>query len=196
MPETLRLRPFCSPARFVFKDPDTGHAYQAANKRALFDQIISYRDQNRLAPLTALEHVLENYWCHLPENAGLCQRVKLQRGFMQYVRGGIALIENLYYGKNNIVSPEEASRRARICIGCPLNVFPDRGPFIRWSDEIAEASTGGLRVQDAEMLGSCQACTCPLRAKVWLRAGFKLKPKERAEMAKANSRCWQLEEKK
>lgn len=190
---TQRLKPFAAPARYIFQDPDTRYLYKAKNKESLFRQIIDYRDQNRLAPIIALEYVLEAYWCSLPENAGLCEKVKLKRGLMHYIKGGISLIENLYYGEKNIVAPEKAEKRAKICIGCSLNVFPDKDKFIQWSDEIAEASVGDRKVSVYEELGNCEGCTCPLRAKVWWKGDFKLKKEEIIKMHGANPRCWQLE---
>lgn len=181
-----KFKPFASPKRYVFVDPDTGHSYSGKDKKELFFTILSYREQNNLPPIEALDTVLENYWCSLPENTGLCERVKLRRGWLPTIRGGVALLENLFYGKGNLLLPEQAEKRAQICIKCPHNVFPDKGAFIKWSDEIAEASTGGLRCASYDKLGNCEICTCPLRAKIF----YKKAQMTDEESAKAPDFCW------
>ena len=133
-----------------------------------------------------MDQVLENYWCGLPENAGKCSVVNLSRGWYHYLKGGIALLENMFFGEKNMVSQEEADARGSVCIECPFNVFPDRDAFIQWSDEIAEASTGGKRSKHHDELGNCEICTCPLRAKVWNKDA-KMTEKE---SEKAPDFCW------
>lgn len=186
-----RLKSFAVPFSFCFVDPDNGHKYLANTKRELFEQIISYREQNRLDPIMGLEYVLENYWCSLPENAGKCRHIVLKRGWLQYVRGGVALLENVFYGEDGMVGDEEAERRAQICVKCPHNVFPDKGPFLAWSDSLAEAATGGRRTASYDTLGSCEACQCPLRAKIWYKGELKLSEKEKEVMRGVG--CWQVD---
>jgi hypothetical protein len=86
-----------------------------------------------------------------------------------------------------MVGDEEAQVRAQTCFKCPHNVFPDKGEFLAWSDEIAEAATGGRRVVGQEELGNCEICTCPLRAKVFAK-DLKMKVEEREKLP---DWCWQ-----
>lgn len=181
-----RFKAFQGPTTLEFIDPDTGFHYKAATKEALFDLIINYRIQNRLDPIKALDTVLENYWCSKPENAGKCEVVQLSRGWYHYLSGGISLLENLFFGEKNMVTQEDADWRAAICSECKHNVFTDKGDFIKWSDEIAEASTGGKKSKFYDELGNCEICTCPLRAKVWAKEASMTKE----ESDKAPSWCW------
>lgn len=109
---------------------------------------------------------------------------------LSYIKGGISLIKNIYYGDKNMVSEAVADKRSTICAECPFNVFPDKGAFLKWSDDIAEGSTGGKRSVNHDLLGSCEICTCPLKAKVWYKApdGRYMTDKE---LAQAPSYCWQ-----
>lgn len=132
--------------------------------------------------------MLENYWCSLPENAHKCKSVPLRRGWFQTLKGGIALFENLAYKK--MVSPQVAEERAKICIACPHNIFPDKGAFIEWSDKIAEASTGGLTTPLSGELGNCEVCSCPLRAKIFYGGKITVTAEQREKMQKVN--CWQI----
>jgi len=188
-PSTFKkFKPFHVPKSYVFIDPDTGHPYQATTKEQLFFSILAYREQNDLPPIAALDTAIENYLCNLAENCGSCEWAKLKRGWVQTLRGGVALIENLFYGKNHIVPKEEAERRALICTACPQNIFPDKSAFITWSDEIALYATGGLRTTQYDKLGNCNACTCPLNAKVW----YKEASLTEEESKLAPNYCWQL----
>lgn len=160
--------------------------------KALISHIELYREQNDLARIENIYTVVTNYICSLPENLGACRPLTLERGFMGYLKGGIALLTNLYYGEKNMVDKEEAERRASLCVNCPLNVFLDKGAFIKWSDEIALHSTNGKRVSVHEKLGNCAACSCPLRAKVWYRGYFELSKEEKDNILQHKADCWQL----
>lgn len=114
----------------------------------------------------------------------------MRRGWFQTLRGGIALLENVAYRK--IVAQDVAEQRAQICKDCVANIFPDKTSFIKWADELAEASTDGRRVSIQEELGSCEICSCNLRAKVWYGGNIKLTEGEKMQMMAANPQCWQL----
>lgn len=185
-----RFLPHFGASRYIFTDPDTGREYTAPNFRKLIQQIHNYREQNQLEPIPYIETVVENYICSLPENAGKCDNIKLKRGILSYLKGGIALLENIFYGEENMVSPEVAEKRALICIKCPYNSFPDKGAFIAWADEVAEASTGGKKTSNYDKLGNCIVCSCPLRAKVWYKGTIKLTPEQEKQMSEVG--CWQV----
>ena len=179
---------FAAPLRYVFVDPDTQYNYEAPTKEALISHITVYREQNQLPPLQALDAILQNYWCSLPENLHLCRDVPLKRGWFKYLRGGIALLENVFYGEDNMISPTLAEKRAQICTSCPYNVFPDKTGFLAWSDELAENATGGKKVPSHDNLGNCAVCSCTLKAKVWYKGPFKQED--------FPSHCWQLKKDK
>jgi len=185
----LRLKPFCVPRSYIFSDPDTHRLHRHSTREGLKSIIQTYRSQNELEPIENLDLVLENYWCSLPENISVCQEAPLRRGFVSYLKGGVALISDLFFGSQNIVSQEEADRRAEICVRCPHNVFPDKKGFVAWSDSIALHSTDGKKSLYHEQLGNCGVCTCPLRAKVFRKGPFRLSPEEWQEMNKVG--CWQ-----
>lgn len=178
------------PITYKFVDPDTGFVYQEQTKQALINRIISYREQNRLEHLVELGSVIDNYLCGLPENCGKCEYTKLKRGWYQYMRGGMALLGYMFVGRGKQVSDEVAEARAQICIGCPQNVFPDRSGFLKWSDEVAQDTVGSRKTTLHANLGSCVACTCLLKAKVFFMGPFKLSENEKAAMPDF---CWQKE---
>lgn len=125
---------------------------------------------------------------------GKCGRNgKLDRNWWQTLRGGVALLVNMRY--RTFVDKKEADRRATICVSCPNNMVPDghrhiKQQFIKWADQVAEASTGGKKSEHYNQLFSCAACSCPLRAKVWYAGKIDLTDEELAEMPDV---CWQKE---
>lgn len=177
---------------FKFKDPDTGFDYYAPDMHSLILHIESYREQNELARIDNIYAVVNNYLCHLPDNRGACSAAKIQRGFLGYLNGGIALLKNMYYGEANMVDTPTADARAELCLSCPNNVFPDKGYFVQWSDEIAENSTYGRKSKHHDSLGNCSACSCPLRAKVFFKGPFELSKQEKEDILRTKPDCWQI----
>lgn len=188
-----KLLPFAAPRRFVFQDPDTGYTYKALTHASLIEQILSYRKQNKLPQLEALNVVLENYWCGLVENTGKCTEVKLKRGWLTTLKGGVAVLENVFFGEDNMVQQSTAESRAAICVTCPKNIFPDKGPFVKWCDSVAEAMVGDRKTPMDAKLGSCEVCSCVIRAKVHYGGNMKLSEDEIKQLPDF---CWMHEENK
>lgn len=194
-PTIKKFKPFETSLVFRWVDPDTQRKFTASNLKSLVQLIVSYRAQNKLAPIEHLEQVLENYLCGLPENCGKCQPKPLPRSFTQYLKGGIALLKNMYYSDQNMVDQPTAEERALTCTRCPFNVFPDRGMFIKWSDDIALATVGDRKVTAQQHLGNCEVCSCPLRAKVWYKGEFGLTAEQKQLITAVTPACWQLKDK-
>lgn len=189
------FKPFQTSPVWKLPDPDTGHLHTGTTRAELVSNIINYRAQNRLDKLERLDLVIDNYLCSLPENVGKCRPAPMKRGLLQYAKGGLMLLSNLWYGDENMVDQAKADERATICKDCPCNEFPDRGMFIQWSDDIALNSVGERKSAHYDSLGNCAACSCCLRAKVWYKGPFKLSKDESAKMQLCNSQCWQAKEK-
>lgn len=185
----MKFRPFEGPSRYVFTDPDTNYQYKAENQAQLVKQVIGYRTQNRLEPIEALDAVLENYWCHLPENKGKCTFYTLKRGFLQTLKGGISLLTNYMYDK--FVTQEKADARAEVCSKCPHNVHPEKGKFDAWADEIAVATIGERKTKYDTQLGTCELCGCPLRCRTWFGGAEELDQKELMQFP---GFCWRVKE--
>lgn len=192
----FRLRPGNSPARFVFVDPDTRRVFEAPSYKALAEHVTSYRLQNELEAIRYLPQVIEDFWCRLPENMGKCQPMKLPRNLTTIVKGGVTLLWKKITG--GFVDETIANYRGRICSKCPFNVFPDKGPFLKWQDDAALVLTGKSPAELKkistyhEQLGNCAVCTCNLKAKIWVTGPFDPSSEEQEKMRTVQ--CWQLEE--
>lgn len=189
-----KFKPLEAPDRYFFVDPDTGRRFQAYTKDAIVKQIVSYRAQNELEPLEYLGVVIDAYMCSLPEFKHKCEQSEpFSRDFFGYIQGGIALIKNVFYGDKHMVNQIVADSRADQCVKCKFNVFPDKGPFLKWSDNIAEASTHGRKSRHYNDLGNCEVCSCPLKAKVWYKGSSDFCEEEVKKFKEVN--CWQLKQK-
>lgn len=175
---------------FKFVDPDTNHVYSATTKQDLIHKILSYRSQNRLPSLQAIEAVVENYLCNLPENMGACEQNNVfKRGLFPAIKGGIAILQSYLYDK--FASQEVADARADQCSKCPFNIYPDKPALVELADNIAIACTKGRKSKYHNLLGNCEVCTCPLRAKVFYDGEVDtLTTDQVREMKTVN--CWQL----
>lgn len=179
-----------SPKKWEFRDPDTKREFVGSSLHDVAAKVRAYRSQNDLSVLDYLENVIENYLCGKPENKGSCEPLpKLKRGLFPSIKGGIVVLTNLMY--KSFASQELADERSAICRECPHNIFPDKGPFIQWSDEIALHSIGDRRSKYHDELGNCYICTCPLRPKVFFTGDLNLKKEELEQMPDF---CWQKRE--
>ena len=188
-----KFLPFQASSRLEFKDPDSGYIHTGKTLPELYTNIIRYRVQNGYELLEALPEVVDNYLCGLPENCNKCTGIEvkeLNRSFQQYIKGGVALLKNIIFRKFARLDVAEA--RAKQCISCKYNVFPDKDLFLEWSDNIAIMQVGERKVSVHEQLASCDVCTCNLRSKVFFDG--KLDKFKDDEVVKLKSvKCWQLE---
>lgn len=112
---------------------------------------------------------------------------------------GLAVYRELFQGKSVPVARDEAERRAAICVQCPLNntklTFKQR--FVDYVAKGLTELVGIMRDLDLQTsrdkeLGTCDACECPMFAKVHVALPTiiaHLKPNQRAKL---HSSCWIL----
>jgi len=189
----LKFKAFEAPDKYLFKDPDTGRDFETKTKEEIIKQIVSYRAQNELEPLEYLGVVIDAYMCSMPRYRYKCEPGRpFSRSVFGYISGGIALLKNMFYGDRHMVTQKAADRRASQCIFCKFNVFPDKHGFLKWSDDVAEASTHGRKAKYHDKLGNCEVCSCPLKAKVWYKGHDRFSNEEIAKFKEVN--CWQLKQ--
>ncbi len=185
-----KFAPFRVPQSWYFLNPENRWRIEGKSLQDLASKVRLYRAQNEFSELDYLEAVIEHYLCTRRENIGACEdRGPLKRGLIAAIKGGVVVLKNLMY--NSFASEELANERAEICVKCPHNVFPDKGPFIEWSDRLAENSVGDRKTRSHDLLGNCAICSCPLRCKVFFNGKIELKSDELDQMPEY---CWQKKE--
>ncbi len=123
-------------------------------------------------------------------------------GFAGAVAGhvsGLAVYRELFQGKSVPVERDEAERRAAICAVCPVNntnlTFKQR--FVA---HVAQGLTEllgimhdlDLKTSRDKELGTCDACDCPMFAKVHVAMPTILAHMKPAQHADLHSSCWIL----
>lgn len=187
-----KFAPFRVPQSWYFENPENRWRIEGKSLSDLTQKVRLYRAQNEFPELDYLEAVIEHYLCGKRENIGACEsRGVLKRGLIPMIKGGIVILKNMMY--NSFASQEVADERAEICVTCPHNVFPDKGPFIEWSDRLAENSVGDRKTRSHDLLGNCAVCSCPLRCKTFHPGPFELTTEQRITIESTKPDCWQLE---
>jgi len=186
----LRFRPFQGPSDQAFVDPDTNYKFRAKSRQDLLKHILSYRAQNQLPILDALNATIDNYQCLLPENEGKCEENRnLHRGLLATIKGGISILVNVAY--NKFASQAEADRRSEICRACKYNSFDAKSYTTDYVDRIALAMVGDKKSKYHAELGECSVCICPLKAKVFYEGTVELDTEQVEKMQPV--KCWQLD---
>ncbi len=109
---------------------------------------------------------------------------------------GLAIYKELFSGESNPVDPEEAERRAAICVKCPLN---HQGSLYElFVQSVAKGITElygvlndkNLKTSRDKELGTCAACSCPVRAKVHCDLETILRHTKPLTLTALHSECW------
>jgi len=110
---------------------------------------------------------------------------------------GLAVYRELFTGKSKPVAREVAEQRAAICAGCPQNntkrTFRER--FVAYVAKGLTELVGIMRDMEFvtshdKQLGTCEACECPLFAKVYTELPTIERNMKPAQRAKLDPRCW------
>lgn len=110
---------------------------------------------------------------------------------------GAAIWKDMFAG-GKPVAIEIAESRATICAGCPEN---KRGGFKEWFTEtlaiglnelVGLMNSQQLTTSKDNDLGTCAACLCPMKCKVWVPLEIIKTHMPPADIAKLDRRCWIL----
>jgi len=127
------------------------------------------------------------------------------------VAGATRLVKNLtvgirtyleWFGSGKPVEKALASARAAVCVKCPQHV--KMGLYERFSKEAADEAmkvmgllkSVDLRTPLDDQLHICDACDCPLRAKIWCPLDIILKHIPSENFERLDPGCWMRSEKK
>ncbi|SRR6266550_1255172 len=117
------------------------------------------------------------------------------------VKNAAGMYADLFGPGGKTVTREEAERRAAVCVSCPLNKL---GGFTEFFVEgvakelmhlLGMMRDLNLTTSLESKLGTCQACTCPIAAKVHVELKHIRAHMDSGTMAKlnqSNPRCWIL----
>jgi len=109
----------------------------------------------------------------------------------------LAIYRDLFGPEGKVVAKEEAERRAAICVKCPQNDIAGglTKYFLKEAAHEIMAVAGMLKDMDVttsqdSKLGVCQACDCPMIAKVHVSNEILKKNIKPDQIAKLDPSCW------
>ena len=127
-------------------------------------------------------------------SSGMFDRVANAAGT---IKTALAIYRDLFGPDGKVVAKDEAERRATICVACPKN--DTAGGLKKYLVEKAAKEIMGvfsmLKSKNAttsfdDKLGVCQACECPMRAKVHVESHVLKKHIKPDQIAKLDTNCW------
>jgi len=177
MKKALRNPNVTPPGGWRYVDPDTGFAYdrQYHNLLELLDHIMAYRAQNKLAVISGLQAVVENWLCFQPDMERYSKDVpQARRSFSQYISGAKAYARaKLGNDADYLCSQEEAEARGKVCLNCFHNEIPKEKSKLEELADVKIAELVGERTSARDRgLFMCSVCSCPLRAKIHFAKWF------------------------
>ncbi len=110
---------------------------------------------------------------------------------------GLAVYRELFVGKSVPVPCDEAERRAAICVACPLNntKLTLKQRFVDYvakglTELVAIMHERDLHTSRDKELGTCDACDCPMFAKVHVALPTVIAHLKPAQYSKLHPSCW------
>lgn len=108
-------------------------------------------------------------------------------------RDGARILHDWIGQGGTAVEKEQAQKRADVCLKCPMNDTawePTKimGDVIRQQVELKNDLQ--MRVEGEKSLGTCSACLCALRLKVWVPLSYLTKYAKEDDINRYDSNCW------
>ncbi len=183
---------------YVVKDRLTSQEFRGTHFEMLYNRIVAARKANGFPVGLAFEAEVEQWVCEdhpqeCREHNPAIPRQPREIAMGALLQGTKVMLAHWLAGRP-IVSKEEATRRASICIKCRYNV-PFRMPCSGWCGEllsIVERVIGGATTPHDQELKSCFICNCHLKPAVWTELDIQCKGVDEAMKKQFASvpHCW------
>ncbi len=113
------------------------------------------------------------------------------------VKTAAAIYADLFGPEGKVVDKAEAERRAKICVACPAldRTSGLKGYFVQEAARELMGLFSLLKSKDVttsldDQLGICRACSCPMRAKVFITGEVLRENIPAEDIAKLDPGCW------
>jgi len=132
------------------------------------------------------------------KTSGLTSRLLRNAGNVAAkVKTAVSMYADLFGTQGKVVSHDEAEARAAVCAKCPLNSTAGglKAYFVTETATELMALFGMLNKMDLktsldDQLGVCTACSCPMRAKVFIDGSILKKNIPQEDIPKLHPDCW------
>lgn len=183
-------------SRIVDKNPDLAEKHGWPTNRTDQEDWIDERESHRM---------VAHGWLNFVdlEGASPTQKKTSSKPFASVAsaagkaKTALAIYRDLFGPDGKVVAKEEAERRAAICVECPKN--DTAGGLKKYFVEKAAAEIMGVfgMLKDLDVttsldnkLGTCEACSCPMRAKVHVSNEILKNNLKPDQIAKLDKNCW------
>jgi hypothetical protein len=186
--------------------------------KAIIEHRLRNRQHQLATDHNTVAQQLDDYTCaRLKNNSHWCAKTNSEpfqvplpapslRAEAKNVVGGVRFFENVtagiklwldWFGDGKPVDKNIAENRAQICSTCPQN--DKTGNVLEWFTGIAAKEIMAifsvlkdlnLATSKDEELKVCQACDCPLKAKVWTPLQIIKKHLTKERLDRLDPRCW------
>lgn len=185
---------------YHYKDPNSGMHIYGTTFAMVVNRVVEHRRANGYPIGLGLEDEIEEQLCLSYPNEcsdapeGIPRKKELT---LSDVVAGTRVMMSFERNGSQLVSREEAERRAKICLGCPYNasfIKPCSG-ICQELKNIVDWITERQGTQYDSKLYSCNICGCFLQAAIWLRledqcVGVNEEQKPKFEYTQAKYGCW------
>jgi len=131
------------------------------------------------------------------KKTGLMGKLRNAANAVGNIKTALAIYRDLFGPDGKVIAKEEAERRASVCVACPKNDVTGglTKYFVKETARELMLVAGMLKDMDVstsldDKLGVCQACECPLRAKIFVRNDILKKHIKSDQVAKLHESCW------
>lgn len=187
--------------RFYIEDPLTKHPIEGTTFDMVINRAIQYRRANSIPIGLEFEEEIEAQVCQrYPAECEVSKRALgvslVAPGLYEVARASAVMIKHKV-NDSELVSQEEANRRAQICRNCPFRAqmtLPCSRCFSALENVVGWI-TGARGTPYDEKLAACGICKCYLSASVWLPLSTQCLAltedmTEKFVMAKEVAGCW------
>lgn len=181
---------------YFWRDPITGVEVSGTTGDMLYNNAVAQRNANSVPMgLEFWDSVMSDVCKDFPDECSNVDPNKpRRRGFSMgdIVRGSLAMINNVMSG-GELVSQDEANRRAAICSTCPHATYFSK-PCTGLCRELANllGTTGDRKTPYDHDLRACGVCGCWTRISIWHRLETQCVAvtDEMKEQFKTVQNCW------
>jgi hypothetical protein len=186
---------------FHIEDPLTKKPIEGTHFEMVYNRAVAYRKANSIPIGLDFEDELENAVCNAyPQECAVSKSAlgvpSVAPGLYDVVRASAVMI-NHKVNDSELVSQEEANRRAQICRACPLRsqMTLPCSRCISALENVVGWITKSRGTPYDENLSACGVCRCFISASVWLPLstqclGVTDEQKEKFAFANQMFGCW------
>lgn len=188
---------------FYIEDPLTKYPLTGTMFDNLYMRAVAYRKANSIPIGLDFEQEIEDEVCRrYPNECEVNRRTlgipSIAPGLYDVVRGSMAMVNHKIDG-GQLVSQEEANRRAEICYRCPLRsqMTLPCSRCVSALENVVGWITQHRSTPFDEKLSACGICKCFLSASVWLPLSTQCiavtdDMVEKFKFAADNFQCWKV----